>query len=106
MLEQLQTQTSPETSKPVELDEAVLSSMRYEEVFIVDYTKFCPKIPFRYYKNTIPDVPITMCDNCCKFFIQDDYEYKYVEHGHCPFCKNVEKDKGQKKVYASLADMN
>jgi hypothetical protein len=47
-----------------------------------------------------------MCDNCCKFFIQDDYEYSYVEHGHCPFCKNVEKNKGVKKVYASLADIN
>lgn len=80
--------------------------MRYEEVFIVDYTKFCPKMPRRYFKNMIPDVPITMCENCCKFFIQDDYEYSYVEHGHCPFCKNVEKDKGAKKVFGSLADMN
>lgn len=106
MLEQLEAQINPETVKPVEVNEKCLTHMRYEEVFIVDYTKFCPNMPRRYYKNMIPDVPITMCDNCCKFFIQDDYEYAYVEHGHCPFCKNVEKDKGAKKVFGSLADMN
>lgn len=106
MLEQIEAQINPENVKPVELDEKTLCSMRYEEVFIVDYSKFCDKIPRRYFKNVVPDVPITMCENCCKFFIQDDYEYSYVEQGHCPFCKNIEKDKGHKKVYGSLADMN
>ena len=48
---------------------------------------------------------ITMCECCCKFFLQDEYEFAYIEKGHCPFCKNVEKDKGIKNVYGSLADM-
>jgi hypothetical protein len=29
-----------------------------------------------------------------------------MELGHCPFCKHVEKDKGVKNVYGSLADMH
>ena len=47
-----------------------------------------------------------MCEHCCKFFIQDEYEFAYMEFGHCPFCKNVEKDRNMKPVYSSLADMN
>ena len=105
MLEQLETQVNPDTPRPVEVDERVLQHMRYEEVFIVDYSKLCPNMPRRYFKNMVPDVSITMCECCCKFFLQDEYEFAYMEKGHCPFCKNVEKDKGVKNVYGSLADM-
>jgi hypothetical protein len=80
--------------------------MRFEECFIQDMTHFCPKLPKRYFKNMVPDVAITMCEHCCSFFIQDEYEFSYMENGHCPFCKHVEKDKGTKQVFGSLADMN
>jgi len=79
--------------------------MRYEEVFIVDMSHFHPGLPKKYYKNMSPEVAITKCENCNKFFIQDEYEFAYMELGHCPFCKHVEKDKGVKAVYGSLADM-
>lgn len=105
MLEQLETQVNPEASKPVEVDERVLQHLRYEEVFIVDYGKLCPSMPKKYYRNMVPDVSITLCECCCKFFLQDEYEFAYIEKGYCPFCKNVEKDKGVKNVYGSLADM-
>lgn len=105
MLEQLETQVNPDMTKPVEVDERVMMNMRYEEIYIVDFSKFCPKIPRRYFKNMVPDVSITMCENCCNFFLQDEYEFAYIEKGHCPFCRNVEKDKGVKNVYGSLADM-
>lgn len=105
MLEQLENQVNPDNHKPVEVDERVLQHMRYEEVFIVDYTKFCPTKARRFFKNMVPDVSITMCECCCKCFLQDEYEFAYIEKGHCPFCKNVEKDKGVKNVYGSLADM-
>ena len=59
----------------------------------------------KFFKNMVPDVSITMCESCCKCFLQDEYEFAYIEKGHCPFCKNVEKDKGVKNVYGSLADM-
>mmetsp|Transcript_17875 Transcript_17875/g.30373 ORF Transcript_17875/g.30373 Transcript_17875/m.30373 type:complete len:257 (-) Transcript_17875:23-793(-) len=105
MLEQLETQLSPESNKPVEVDERVLQHLRFEEVFVVDYTRYCKQLPRKYYKNMLPDVSITMCECCCKFFIQDEYEFAYIEKGHCPFCKHIVKDKGVKNVYGSLADM-
>lgn len=43
--------------------------MRFEEVFIVDMSHFCPNYPKRYFKNLVPDVAITKCDQCNKFFI-------------------------------------
>jgi hypothetical protein len=27
----------------------------------------------------VPDVAITTCDSCCKFFLQDEYDYVYME---------------------------
>lgn len=38
MLEWLETQVSPEHYKAVEVDERILKSMRYEDIFIVDYS--------------------------------------------------------------------
>ena len=92
--------------KPIELDEYALKALRSEEVYIVDYSRFNPNIPPRYFKNIAPDVAISMCENCCKFFIQDEYEFAYMELGHCPFCKFVEKEKGIKNVYGSLVEMH
>ena len=79
--------------------------MRFEEVYVVDMSHFSPAVPKRYYKNMSPEIAINKCENCNKFFIQDEYEFAYMELGHCPFCKNVEKDKGVKAVFGSLADM-
>ena len=106
MLEWLETQISAESYKPVEVDERILKSLRYEEIFIVDYSQYCPAFPRKYFKNMVPDVAITLCEKCCKFFLQDEYEFAYIEKGCCPFCKNQEKDKGVKNVYGSLADIN
>lgn len=92
--------------KPIEVDEFMLKSMRYEEVYILDYSHFNPNYPKRYFKNITPNIPVHMCENCCKFFVLDEYEMSYMELGHCPFCKHVEKDKGVKAVYGSLADMH
>ena len=38
MLEWLETQVSPDQYRAVEVDERILKSMRFEEVFIVDYS--------------------------------------------------------------------
>ena len=81
---------SADSYKPVEVDERILKSMRYEEVFIIDYTYLCPTQPRKYFKNMVPDVSITICDKCCKFFMQDEYEFAYIEKGCCSFCKNIE----------------
>ena len=88
----------------MEIDEQIMRSIRFEEVFIVDYSKLNPKLPKRFYKNMIPDVAITQCENCSKFFLQDEYEFAYMEKNSCPFCRHVEKDKGIKTVVGSLAE--
>ena len=105
LLEKLDTLTGKEY-KPIEVDEKVLKSMRFEEVYILDYSHFNSQYPKRYFKNIVADVAINMCENCCKFFIQDEYDFAYMELGHCPFCKHTEKDKGVRNVYGSLADMH
>jgi len=64
MLEWLESQVAPENYKPVECEEHVLRSMRFEEVFIVDYTTINPSMPRKYFKNMMPDVAITNCDKC------------------------------------------
>lgn len=105
LLENTDHQGNGANYKPVSVSEDVMRSMRFEEVFIQDMSHHGTAMPKRYYKNMVPDVAINMCENCCRFFIQDEYEFAYMEHGHCPFCKHVEKDKGQAKVFGSLADM-
>ena len=105
LLEHTEHQAAPENYQPVNVNEEVMRSMRFEEVFIQDMSHFSSNAPKRYFKNMVPDVAITMCENCCRFFIQDEYEFAYMECGHCPFCKHVEKDKEQTKVFGSLADM-
>lgn len=105
MLEFIDQQHSPEQYRPVPVNENIMKSMRFEEVLIVDMGHLCPSYPKRFFKNMVPDVAIFKCEHCNKFFVLDEYEFAYMELGHCPFCKNVEKDKGVKAVYASLADM-
>jgi len=89
----------------VPVNEHIMKHMRFEEVLIVDMTHLSPSYPKRFFKNMVPDVAIFKCEHCNKFFLLDEYEFAYIECGHCPFCKNVEKDKGVKAVYGSLADM-
>ena len=105
LLENTEHQATPNSYKPVCVGQDVLQHMRFEEVFVMDMSHFSPNLPKRYFKNMVPDVAIYMCENCCRFFIQDEYEFTYMECGHCPFCKHVEKDKEQTKVFGSLADM-
>lgn len=44
--------------QPLEIDESILSNMRYEEIYIQDYSHLNPKYPKRYFKNLVPDVAI------------------------------------------------
>jgi hypothetical protein len=103
MLEQMDRLHQPDPA-PIRTNERVLQHIRFEEVFVVDYSKINSTIRRRYFKNMVPDVSITCCERCCKFFLQDEYEFAYVAAGHCPFCKNVEKTKDTRKVFGSLAD--
>ena len=69
LLEHTEHQVAQENYQPVNVSEDVMRSMRFEEVFIQDMAHFSPNLPKRYFKNMVPDVAITMCENCCRFFI-------------------------------------
>lgn len=105
MIEFIDNQHTPDQYRPVPVNDNILRYMRFEEVLIVDMTHLNASFPKRYFKNMVPDVAIHKCEHCNKFFVLDEYEFAYMEQGHCPFCKNVEKDKETKAVFGSLADM-
>ena len=85
-------QMTGEEYRPVAVDEETLISMRYEDVYILDLTKYCPTLPRKYYKNAIPDVEITGCPHCGHFYLVDQYEFAYLEYKTCPFCRKAEGD--------------
>jgi len=58
MLEWLETQVTADSYKPVEVNEEILKSLRFSEVFIVDLRHICPTYPLRFFRNVIPDVAI------------------------------------------------
>lgn len=69
VLEFTDNQTTPEQYRPVVVDEHILKSMRFEEVYVLDLSHFSKAMPKRYFKNMSPEIAIMKCENCCKFFI-------------------------------------
>ncbi len=79
--------TGVENYHPVEVDTALLESLRYEHVFVEDLTSHCRTYPRRYFKNMIPEIPLTQCDKCSNVFLLDEYEFAFLEKKCCPFCR-------------------
>lgn len=77
------------------LDKDLLKSLELEEVFIVDFTKYCPTMDIKYYKTMVTDIPITNCQDCGKFFLLDEYEFEYLRNKKCPFCRALDKREGE-----------
>mgnify|MGYP000585963297 FL=1 len=86
VMEWAELQMTQEEYHPVVLDEATLGAIPPQEVFILDLTKHCPSYPKRYFRLMIPDVDIAMCENCGHFFLQDEYDFAYLENEACPVC--------------------
>jgi len=45
--------------------------------------------PFRFFRNVVPEIPLSHCDNCQHFFNQEDYEAHVLRRNQCPFCRTV-----------------
>ena len=71
---------------PVEVDHKTLASFNREEIYTVR-TSLSDDI--RFYKNMIPEIGIAVCQNCGKFFHEEDYEYEFLKHNGCPVCKTT-----------------
>ncbi|KAJ3332247.1 hypothetical protein HDU76_000838 [Blyttiomyces sp. JEL0837] len=62
-----------------------LLSLRRSEVFIQDWGKKC--IPRRYFKVAQKNVSIVMCPSCQRFFMDDEWNYHYLQKESCNFCR-------------------
>jgi len=71
--------TPPQTTRDM------LLSMEPTDVFVVQWGT--PARPTEYYRNMIPDVPITLCHSCNHFFHEEDWEFAVMSKGVCPFCR-------------------
>lgn len=77
-------ETTGEAGGLIVCDRMVLKSLPPTEVFVQKFGHKCERA--RFFKNMIPDVPISLCAVCNKFFHQEDFEFSVLQKGHCPFC--------------------
>ena len=63
----------------------VLRALKRRDVFVC---KAASHSGWKFYKNMIPDVDITMCNACNHFFHGEDFEFAVLQHKGCPFCRD------------------
>ncbi|KAI9332491.1 WD40-repeat-containing domain protein [Obelidium mucronatum] len=68
------------------LDKSDLAELRSRDVFIQDWGKLC--LEKRYYKVSHADASIVMCPCCQHFFMDDEWNYQYLQEGACHFCRS------------------
>ncbi len=95
MFDMAQEQLTAAAYEPVTVNEEILRHMRIDEVVIVDMTGKCPSLPILYFKNTVPGIPILVCELSGKMCMQDEFENEQGE-GIWPLCGHESKgDKAQ-----------
>lgn len=62
---------------------SVLKQLKTSEVLIANHAT--PLKP-SYYRNLVPDMNVTMCSGCHRFFMED-FEASALLEGCCPFCR-------------------
>jgi intraflagellar transport protein 122 len=81
-----------EPYQPVAVDRETLAELRAEEVYIVDFRKFSPLLPVKFYRTMIPEVAIAVCGSCGHFFHQETWELEFLQNSCCPYCGSKEID--------------
>eukprot|EP00828_Plagiopyla_frontata_P043467 TRINITY_DN678_c0_g1_i2.p1 TRINITY_DN678_c0_g1~~TRINITY_DN678_c0_g1_i2.p1 ORF type:complete len:953 (-),score=153.20 TRINITY_DN678_c0_g1_i2:31-2889(-) len=92
MNEVCEQQVANEDYIPIVLDEDIIKTLNPEEVFAVDYTKYCQTMPIKYYKTMVPEIAVEVCKKCCRFFILDEYEFEFLKNQCCVFCRAKENE--------------
>ncbi|XP_077972109.1 intraflagellar transport protein 122 homolog [Styela clava] len=75
---------------PVIVSHSTLRSLSRREVIIRKWPK---PLRWQFFKNCLPDVPISICDSCLQMFHTDDYELMVLQKQQCPFCRKPTEDR-------------
>ena len=59
--------------------------MEASDVFIVKWPN--SKLPWEFYRNMLPDVPLVLCHSCNHFFHEEDWEFEVMKKNACAFCR-------------------
>jgi intraflagellar transport protein 122 len=81
-----------EPYQPVCIDRETLIELRPEDVYVVDFRKYSPWLPIRFYRSMIPEVAIAVCGACGHFFHQETWELEFLQNNCCPYCGNKDID--------------
>ncbi|XP_074605343.1 intraflagellar transport protein Oseg1 [Brevipalpus obovatus] len=71
--------------EPITVDQEILKQLRPKEVLIVRWPK---PLRTQFFRNLMPDISITMCENCLRFFHADELELQMLQLRKCPFCRS------------------
>lgn len=69
---------------PITIQGAMLKTFKKEDIYIVQWPAHV--LPPKFYRNMIPDVCISLCQECNHFFHEEDFEFECLKRGGCPFC--------------------
>merc|ERR1719305_22687 len=78
--------------QPVQIDADTLLDLKAEEVYVVDFRKYSPLLPVRFFRSMIPEVAIAVCGACGHFFHQETWELEFLQNKCCPYCGSKEID--------------
>nr|CCA20383.1 PREDICTED: similar to WD repeat domain 10 isoform 2 putative [Albugo laibachii Nc14] len=75
----------------LQLDQETLRSLHPTDIFIIKYpTK---ALPYRYFRNMIPEIHLILCSHCRRFFHEEDFELVLLQRGECPCCRHTNPSK-------------
>ena len=69
---------------PVVVGRAALATMEPGDVVVF---RWPPPLRHQFFRNLMPDMPVTKCETCNRVFHTDDYELQLLQREHCLFCR-------------------
>ncbi|XP_037078773.1 LOW QUALITY PROTEIN: intraflagellar transport protein 122 homolog [Pollicipes pollicipes] len=67
---------------PVVVNAPALRAMSPVDVLVC---KWPPPLRYQFFRNLMPDMPVSHCLSCNRLFHTDDYELQSLQKGYCPF---------------------
>ena len=70
---------------PTSATREMLLQMEPSDIYICQWPTAAR--PWEFYRNMLPDVPVTLCHACNHFYHEEDWELAVMSKGQCPFCR-------------------